>query len=137
MCQTDLTWVSSALPTSVGPSGVSVAVQAASAIPASSSVSSKGLTETSRKTVTGPAPVTIGVKGFADPSKTAVKGSVDPSKTASKSSADPSKPLRVPLIPQTQPLRVPLIPQNSAFKEDVATGCPHDSGGWGICEDRL
>ena len=91
MCWTNLTWVSSDVPKPVGPSGVSIAVQAASAIPKSSSVSSKGLTETSGKTVTGPAPVKTAVKGSADPSKTASKGSADPPKTASKGSADPSK----------------------------------------------
>ena len=92
MCQTDLTWVSSDVPKSVGPSVISIAVQAASAIPASSSVSFEGLTETFRKAVTGLAPVKTAAKGSADPSKTTSKGPADPPKIASKGSADPSKP---------------------------------------------
>ena len=90
-CQTDLTWVSSVVPKSVGPLSISIAVQAASVIPASSVISFEGLTETFRKPITGSAPVKTAAKGSADPSKSAPKGQADPPQTAPKSSADPFK----------------------------------------------
>ena len=88
--------MSSVVPKSVGPLAISIAVQAASTIPASSSGSFEGLTETFRKAVTGPAPVKTAAEGSDDPSKTASRCPADPPKTAPKGSADP--------------------PQNSAFK---------------------
>ena len=80
------------VPKSVGTLAISIAVQAASVIPASSSVVSfEGLTETFRKTVTGPDTVKTAAKGSADPSKTASRGPANPPQTVPKGSADPSK----------------------------------------------
>ena len=91
-CQTDLSWVFSDVPKSVGTLAISIAVQAASVISASSSVVSfEDLTETFQKTVRGPALVKTAAKGSADPSETASKGQADPPQTAPKGSADPSK----------------------------------------------